>query len=92
MQTAQEALPPEQPDGCTIAVRLPNGKRVTRKFPKDSPTSVLYTLVRANVEDAALGRRFALKYAFPGAPEIPDNDTEACGAHASSMLNVIYTQ
>lgn len=63
--------------GPTIArvqLRMPNGKRLVRKFDGDSPVKVIYAYVaqlESNIEDAKAGKLFELKAKFPPVDLMP---------------------
>lgn len=63
------ALPvPDEPasDAARIQIRLPDGKRVVRKFPKGSRVKEVYAFVAQNTSDEArAGRPFEMKAKFP---------------------------
>ena len=49
------------------ALRLPDGRRVQRRFPADATLAAVYDLCLAQSEEAADGRAFTLAQAGPGA-------------------------
>ena len=61
---AEAALPAEppvdDPTGCSVAVRLPDGSRVTRRFPRSAPLAALYDFCVSRCGEAATGRPFSL--------------------------------
>ncbi|EJK48732.1 hypothetical protein THAOC_32446, partial [Thalassiosira oceanica] len=63
------ALPvPDEPasDAARIQIRLPDGKRVVRKFPKESKVKEVYAFVAQRTSDEArAGRPFEMKAKFP---------------------------
>lgn len=69
---AAARLPEEPADGCRVAVRLPSGERLQRRFPRDANIQSIVDLATSLSDDIALGRNISLSGAFPGAPEIVD--------------------
>lgn len=55
---------------CRIALRLPEGKRIQRKFPQNTPVSMLRTWCVSENLDAAAGREFFLSQPVPGSNPI----------------------
>ncbi|PRW20356.1 UBX domain-containing [Chlorella sorokiniana] len=91
LQAAAEArLPPEPAgsDGVRIAVRLPDGRRVQRRFPADAPLAAVYDLCLAQSEEAAGGRAFTLALAGPGAAPLADRQqtVEAAALHGAMLV------
>ena len=68
---AEAALPAEppadDPTGCSVAVRLPDGSRLARRFPRSAPLAALYDFCVSRCGEAATGRPFSLRPAMPGA-------------------------
>eukprot|EP00899_Mesostigma_viride_P002729 jgi/Mesvir1/12457/Mv00611-RA.1 len=58
---------------CTVAIRLPDGARCTRRFLKSQAIRALYKFCVSQVEEAAGGRRFVLAEGYPGAPVLPED-------------------
>lgn len=95
-QVAAEAagrLPDEPPEGAPgqtrVALRLPDGSRVQRRFLKSHPVSVLFDLCITLLPEAAAGRGLVIAPAMPGARPLldPTQSLEASGA-AGAMLGV----
>jgi len=67
---AEAALPAEPPAGaagaCVLAVRLPDGSRVERRFPPGTPLASVRHLCIARQAEAARGRAFSLSTGMPG--------------------------
>eukprot|EP00887_Chlorella_sp_A99_P008221 scaffold12.g8221.t1 len=78
---------PAAPDGCRVAVRLPDGRRPQRRFPRAAPVSALYDYCLTLSEEAAGGRPFTLAHTVPGAPDLASGEQalEEAGV-ADSML------
>lgn len=56
------------PNIAKVQLRMPNGKRLVRKFCGDSPVKVIYAFVaqlESNIEDAKAGKPFELKAKYP---------------------------
>lgn len=65
------SLPEEnESNACKMAIRLPDGKRIQRKFPRDCPVSALSTWCISQSLDAAAGKEFVLTQSVPGAQNI----------------------
>lgn len=64
---AASTLPPSCRPSPSPAVRLPDGRRVQRRFPGAAPVAAVYDLCLAHSEEAAGGRAFTLAQAGPGA-------------------------
>ena len=80
-QIAEEAsasLPPEATaeTHCRIALRMPDGKRIQRRFPKDAHLSLLRIWCVSQNLEAAGGRPFVLSQATPGSQPLQINDGE----------------
>ena len=64
---------PEEPQGdkgvniCRVAVRLPNGKRVQRRFLQTDPIQLLWSFCCSQLKEASDGRHFRLAPALPAA-------------------------
>lgn len=91
VQAAAEArLPPEPPgsEGVRIALRLPDGRRVQRRFPADATLAAVYDLCLAQSEEAADGRAFTLAQAGPGAAPLADRQQtlEAAALHGAMLV------
>ena len=67
---AEAALPAEPSAGeagaCVLAVRFPDGSRVERRFPPDTPLAAVRHLCTARQAEAARGRAFWLSTHMPG--------------------------
>ena len=50
-----------------MAVRLPDGARLARRFPRAAPLAALYDFCVSRGGEAAAGRPFTLRPAGPGA-------------------------
>ncbi|KAL9183248.1 hypothetical protein ACHAXT_005035 [Thalassiosira profunda] len=62
------AIPDEPPAGAGTArvqIRMPDGKRLVRRFAGDDPVKAIYAVVAQSNEEAKGGRAFELKSFFP---------------------------
>lgn len=50
------------------ALRLPDGRRLQRRFPGSALVAALYDFCLSQSDEAAAGRPFTLAQPFPGAP------------------------
>jgi hypothetical protein len=63
----------EEPQGdkglkiCRVGVRLPDGRRVQRRFLQTDPIQLLWSFCCSEVKEARDGRQFRLAHAVPGA-------------------------
>ena len=73
---AEAALPAEPPagdaSGCSVAVRLPDGSRLMRRFPLAAPLAALYDFCVSRGGEAAASRPFTLRLAVPGGAALED--------------------
>lgn len=69
-KAAAARLPPEEeatgPGACRVAVRLPDGSRLQRRFLQSATVASVADLCLASSVDAAGGKRFVLREARPG--------------------------
>lgn len=83
-EAARASLPEEPSAGegaCTVALRLPDGARTSRRFCRLEPAATLRTWVLATVPAAAAGRRFRLAQPGPlGGPATLLEDGDAAAA------------
>ncbi|KAI3424405.1 hypothetical protein D9Q98_009957 [Chlorella vulgaris] len=92
VQAAAAARLPQEPSdgsGCRIAVRLPDGRRLQRRFPTGSPVAAAYDLFLSLCQEAAEGRRFSLSQAVPGAPVLEDQQQAMKEAGLSGSMLVL---
>ena len=92
------AILPEEPDASDknsfrIAVRLPDGQRVVRRFTKSANIKVLYVWCRSLVRDAAIGKGFKLSQTIPGAAPLVESDgmTLVDAGVQNAMLAMVWT-
>jgi hypothetical protein len=64
---------PEASDAhtCSVALRLPTGMRISRRFPRSAPAACLRAWAVSAVPEAAAGRPFRLAVPGPGGGAIP---------------------
>ena len=97
---AAAALPEEpaagDPAGCRVLVRVPDGARLERRFPRDAPASALHAFCVTRVAEAQQGRGFRLKPQAqpvgPGGEPLGPGEAQsiaACGV-ANSMLLLVW--
>jgi hypothetical protein len=74
-EEAFASLPPEETADthCRIALRMPDGKRIQRRFPKGGDLSLLHTWCVSQNLEAAGGRPFVLSQATPGSQPLQIN-------------------
>ncbi|KAL7462170.1 hypothetical protein ACHAXS_002559 [Conticribra weissflogii] len=74
-----------------VQIRMPDGKRLVRKFRGDDTVKVIYAFVAQNNEEAKGGKEFELKAKFPPQDLLPSvNDTiSSCGL-SGEAINVIW--
>ncbi|EFJ41718.1 hypothetical protein VOLCADRAFT_98325 [Volvox carteri f. nagariensis] len=95
-EVAAEALarvPPEPPAGdseaCRVALRMPDGSRVTRSFRRTDTVRALFDLCVAHVPEAAAGRSLVITLAAPpGQPPLDPEQTIGAAGVAGAMLAV----
>ena len=88
MDLQVSAPPPGAPSPPPhAAVRLPDGRRSQRRFPRAAPLDAIFDFCLTLSEEAAGGRAFTLAQTFPGAPDLMDRglSLEAAGV-ADAML------
>eukprot|EP00252_Welwitschia_mirabilis_P024059 TRINITY_DN699_c0_g1_i1.p1 TRINITY_DN699_c0_g1~~TRINITY_DN699_c0_g1_i1.p1 ORF type:complete len:448 (-),score=105.14 TRINITY_DN699_c0_g1_i1:369-1712(-) len=70
---------PAEPDGdkaqiCRVGIRLPDGRRVQRKFLRTDSIKLLWSFCCSEIKEAAEGREFKLVHSIPGALKTLDFD------------------
>ncbi|GLC38061.1 hypothetical protein PLESTM_000679800 [Pleodorina starrii] len=84
------AEPPEgDPEAVRVALRMPDGTRVTRRFRSSEPVRVLFDFGVAHVPEAAAGRSLVISHAMPGGQALtdPEQSLGAAGV-AGAMLAI----
>ncbi|GIL42641.1 hypothetical protein Vafri_589 [Volvox africanus] len=82
--------PPEgDPEAVRVALRMPDGTRVTRRFRRADPVQVLFDFGLAHVPEAAGGRSLVISHAGPGGRVLTDlqQSLDAAGV-AGAMLAI----
>ncbi|GFR40515.1 hypothetical protein Agub_g1084, partial [Astrephomene gubernaculifera] len=73
---ARARVPPEpaegDPDSLRVALRLPDGSRLTRRFRRSEPVRALMDLALGAVAAAAAGRSLVISHAMPGGGVLSD--------------------
>lgn len=93
------SLLPEEPSNeekpCRLALRLPDGTRVQRKFPPDTPLCIIKAWCTSLSDEAAGGRLFTISESIPGATPIdldaPEQTIGGAGI-AGVMLGVKWQE
>jgi hypothetical protein len=90
---AEAALPPEPAEGeagaCRVALRLPDGSRLQRRFLASAPVAQLFSFCLARLPEAAAGRAFALCGSYPGAAALEDKEQSLTEAGAANSMLVV---
>ncbi|KAL3789246.1 hypothetical protein HJC23_002831 [Cyclotella cryptica] len=78
--------------GARVQIRLPDGKRLIRKFSGEDPVKVIYAFVAQSSEEAKGGRSFGLKAKFPPQDLYPliESSISSCGL-SGEAINVSWT-
>ncbi|CAG9462700.1 unnamed protein product [Pedinophyceae sp. YPF-701] len=89
--TPVEPLAEEPPAGhersCRVALRLPDGRRLQRRFLIDQPVRQLLSWAWSELPDSTRDRPFELKEAKPGAAPLLSSDSiESSGAANSALV------
>lgn len=84
----------DEPTSGTVArvqIRMPDGKRLVRKFGGESPVKLIYAFVAQSNEEAKGGRGFELKAKFPPQDLFAsiDDSISGCGLNGEA-INVIW--
>ncbi|GLI69181.1 hypothetical protein VaNZ11_013750 [Volvox africanus] len=77
------------PEAVRVALRMPDGTRVTRRFRRVDPVQVLFDFGLAHVPEAAAGRSLVISHAAPGGQVLtdPEQSLDAAGV-AGAMLAI----
>lgn len=86
-----EDEPTSKDNVARVQIRMPDGKRLVRKFAGDSPVKVIYAFVAQSNEEAKGGRAFELKAKFPPQDLLKnvDDGISSCGLNGEA-INVIW--
>lgn len=82
---------PASGDVARVQIRMPDGKRLVRKFAGDGPVKLIYAFVAQSNDEAKAGRAFELKAKFPPQDLFAniDDGIKGCGLHGEA-INVIW--
>ena len=82
---------PSTGDLARVQIRMPDGRRLVRRFRGDGPVKLIYAFVAQSNDDAKAGRTFELKAKFP--PQdlyvTVDHGIKSCGLDGEA-INVIW--
>ena len=88
--------PPSGQNVARVQIRMPDGKRLVRKFGGESPVKIIYAFVaqhqqQSNNEEAEGGKAFELKAKFPPQDLFAsiDDSISSCGLNGEA-INVIW--
>eukprot|EP00894_Picocystis_sp_ML_P003866 jgi/Pico_ML_1/54383/g4740.t1 len=80
------------PQSCRIAVRLPDGGRIQRRFLRDQRVRLLHVYCMQEVDEARRGRPFQLSPSMPGSSPLRDMEASIAQSGVSdSILNMNWT-
>ncbi|KAK3019661.1 hypothetical protein RJ639_003857 [Escallonia herrerae] len=88
---------PEEPQGdrnllCSVRVRLPDGRRIQRKFFRTDPIQLLWSFCHAQLEEGGV-QPFRLSHAIPGASKCLEYDRKLSfeeSGLSNSMISVSW--
>lgn len=82
---------PTSGDVARIQIRMPDGKRLVRKFKLDDSVKVIYAFVAQSNDEAKGGKSFELKAKFPPQDLLPHvhNSIASCGLNGEA-INVMW--
>ena len=82
---------PTAGDVARVQIKMPDGKRLVRKFAGDSPVKLIYAFVAQSNDDAKGGKAFELKAKFPPVDLFAnvDDGIKSCGLNGEA-INVIW--
>jgi len=77
--------PPE--NGAVVQIRMPDGKKLVRKFNKNDPVKFIYAFVAQSNEEAKEGKEFELKAGYPPKDLIPkvEESIQDCNLSGESI-------
>lgn len=83
--------PPAGGGAARVQIRMPDGKRLVRRFAGDAPVMLIYAFVAQSNEEARGGRGFELKAKFPPQDLFASKDETllGCGLNGEA-INVIW--
>jgi hypothetical protein len=82
---------PTSGDIARVQIRMPDGKRLVRKFSASSPVKLIYAFVAQSNDEAKAGRGFELKAKFPPQDMLAnvEDGIKSCGLDGEA-INVIW--
>ena len=82
---------PTSGDVARCMIKMPDGKRLVRKFKGDDSVKIIYAFVAQSNEEAKDGKAFELKAKFPPQDLMPsiDESISSCGLNGET-INVIW--
>lgn len=82
---------PTSGDMARVQIKMPDGKRVARKFAADAPVKLIFAFVAQSNDEARAGRVFELKAKFPPVDLLAnaDDGIKSCGL-SGEAINVIW--
>ena len=82
---------PSTGDVARVQIRMPDGRRLVRRFRGDGPVKLIYAFVAQSNDDAKAGRTFELKAKFPPQDLYVnvDDGIKSCGLDGEA-INVIW--
>jgi UBX domain-containing protein 7 len=82
---------PTAGDVARVQIKMPDGKRLVRKFAGDSPVKLIYAFVAQSNDDAKGGKAFELKAKFPPVDLFAniDDGIKSCGLNGEA-IHVIW--
>ncbi len=82
---------PTTGDIARVQIRMPNGRRLVRKFSANSPVKLIYAFVAQSNDEAKAGRGFELKAKFPPQDMLAnvEDGIKSCGLDGEA-INVIW--
>ena len=82
---------PTSGDVARVQIKMPDGKRLVRKFAGNSPVKIIYAFVAQSNDDAKGGKPFELKAKFPPVDLFAniDDGIKSCGLNGEA-INVMW--
>jgi hypothetical protein len=91
MEVGEEPSTGGGEDVSRVQIRMPDGKRLVRKFLSNSPVKFIYAFVAQSNDEARAGREFELKAKFPPQDLLAnvEDGIKSCGLDGEA-INVIW--
>jgi hypothetical protein len=91
MEVGEEPSTGGGEDVARVQIRMPDGKRLVRKFLSNSPVKFIYAFVAQSNDEARAGREFELKAKFPPQDLLTnvEDGIKSCGLDGEA-INVIW--